>query len=70
MPFSKNHGGHSPQGALVLVLVGVAAAAAFAATDAAVKYQVARDTQRFTRIPPATLQMIDRKSTRLNSSHG
>ena len=60
MPFSKNHGGHSPQGALVLVLVGVVAAAAYAATEAAVKYQVVRDTQRFTRIAPAALQMIER----------
>jgi limonene-1,2-epoxide hydrolase len=57
----KDRGGHSPQGALFALLAASVAAAAWAAADA--KYQVVKDTSRYTRIAPAALEMIEQGET-------
>ncbi len=57
MSLRKDRGGHSPQGALVLLFAAAAVGAAWAAAD--VKSQVVADTSRYTRIAPAALKMIE-----------
>ncbi len=57
----KDRGGHSPQGALVLIVLAGAAGALWAAAD--VKSQVVRDTRRYTRIAPEVLRMIEHGET-------
>lgn len=58
MSQSKNRKDHSPLGALALLLGLACAATAWSAN--AVRSQVVRDTSRYTRIPRAAVQMIER----------
>lgn len=57
----KDRGGHSPQGALALLLAASLCGVVWAAVDA--KSQVMADTSRYTHIPAGTLKLIEQGET-------